>query len=67
MSAGCNLGLRSCGCWYRGGTPRQFQRQGFAWFFAILEPDEGLVVMIFVVADNQVAAGAVYITTVNSG
>ncbi len=49
------------------GMPRQFQRQGFAWFFAILEPDEGLVVMIFVVADNCGAAGAVYITTVNSG
>jgi transposase len=64
--AGYNLGL-IMRLLTGAGTPRQFQRQGFAWFFAILEPDEGLVVMIFVVADNQVAAGAVYITTVNSG
>ena len=40
--AGYNLGLIM---WLLtgAGTPRQFQRQGFAWFFAILEPDEGLV------------------------
>jgi hypothetical protein len=34
---------------------------------AVLEPDGGLIAMIFVVTDNQVAAVAVYVTTVNSG
>lgn len=64
--AGYNLGLimrRLTGA----GTPREFQRQESAWFFAILEPDDRLIAMIFVVTDNQVAAGAVYVTTVNSG
>jgi hypothetical protein len=35
------------------GTPREFQGQVFPWFFAILEPDHGLIAMIFVVTDNQ--------------
>ncbi|HEY6430246.1 MAG TPA: hypothetical protein VIX84_23695 [Acidimicrobiales bacterium] len=61
--AGYNLGL-IMRLLTGAGTPRQSQRQGFAWFFAILEPDEELV---FVVADDHVAAAAVYITTVNSG
>jgi hypothetical protein len=49
------------------GTPREFQRQVFPWFFAILEADDGVIAMIFVVTDNQIAALAVYLTTVNSG
>ena len=48
------------------GTPREFQGQKFTWFFAILEPDDGLIAMIFAVTDNQIAAVAVYVTTLNS-
>ena len=64
--AGYNLGL-IMRLLTGAGTPREFQRQESAWFFAILEPDERLIAMMFVVTDNQVAAGAVYVTTVNSG
>jgi transposase len=64
--AGYNLGL-IMRLLTGAGTPRQFQGQEFRWFFAILEPDRGLIAMIIVVTDNQVAAVAVYVTTVNSG
>jgi hypothetical protein len=64
--AGYNLGL-IMRLLTGAGTPREFQRQESAWFFAILEPDDRLIAMMFVVTDNQVAAGAVYVTTVNSG
>ena len=64
--AGYNLGL-IMRLLTGAGTPREFQRQVFPWFFAILEPDDGLIAMIFVVTDNHVAAVAVYLTTVNSG
>src|ERR1700716_182821 len=56
--AGYNLGL-IMRLLTGAGTPREFQRQESAWFFAILEPDDRLIAMIFVVTDNQVAAGAV--------
>ena len=49
------------------GTPRQFQGQVFPWFFAFLEPDDGLIAMICVGTHNHVAAVAVYVTSVNSG
>jgi hypothetical protein len=64
--AGYNLGL-IMRLLTGAGTPREFQGQVFPWFFAILEPDDGLIAMIFVVTDNHVAAAAVYVTTVNSG
>jgi transposase len=64
--AGYNLGL-IMRLLTGAGTPREFHRQAFAWFFAILEPAGGLVAMILVLTDNQVAAGAVKITTVDSG
>src|SRR4051812_36232683 len=63
--AGYNLGL-VMRLLTGAGTPREFQRQAFAWFFAILEPDGGLIAMILVFTDNQVVAGAVYIATVDS-
>src|SRR4051794_32176935 len=63
--AGYNLGL-VMRLLTGAGTPREFQRQAFAWFFAILEPDGGLIAMILVITDNQVVAGAVYIATVDS-
>lgn len=56
--AGYNLGL-IMRLLTGAGTPREFQRQESAWFFAILEPDDRLIAMMFVVTDNQVAAGAV--------
>src|SRR5271157_1994986 len=62
--AGYNLGL-IMRLLTGAGTPREFQRQAFAWFFAIPEPDGGLIAMILVVTDNQAAAGAIYITTVD--
>ena len=49
------------------GTPREFQGQAFAWFIVILEPDGGLIAMISVVTDNQLAIGVVYITAVDPG
>lgn len=64
--AGYNLGL-IMRLLTGAGTPREFQAQEFAWFLAILKPDLGLIAMIFVVTDNQIAAVAVYLTTVNSG
>ena len=64
--AGYNLGL-IMRLLTGAGTPREFQGPEFSWFFVILEPDHGLIAMIFVVTDNHVAAVAVYATTVNSG
>jgi transposase len=64
--AGYNLGL-IMRLLTGSGTPREFHGQEFRCFFAILAPDDGLIAMIFVVTDNQVAAVAVYVTTVNSG
>src|SRR6201993_1140522 len=61
--AGYNLGL-IMRLLTGAGTPREFQRQAFALFFAILEPDGGLIAMILVVTDNEVVAGAVYIATI---
>src|SRR5690349_2366498 len=51
--AGYNLGL-IMQLLTGAGTPREFQRQAFALFFAILEPDGGLIAMILVVTDNEV-------------
>jgi transposase len=64
--AGYNLGL-IMRLLTGAGTPREFHRQAFAWFFAILEPDGGLIAMILVVTYHQVAIGAVYITADDSG
>jgi transposase len=63
--AGYNLGL-IMRLITGAGTPREFQSQAFAWFIVILEPDGGLIAMILVVTCNQVAAGAGYITAVDS-
>jgi hypothetical protein len=63
--AGYNLGL-IMRLLTGAGTPREFQGQVFPWFFAILQPDNGLIAMIFVVTDNHAAAVAIYVTTVNS-
>ena len=64
--AGYNLGLimrlRT-----GAGTPREFHRHALAGFFAILEPDGGLIAVILVLAGDQVAIGAVCITAVDPG
>jgi hypothetical protein len=59
--AGYNLGL-IMRLLTGAGTPREFQGHEFPCFFAILEPDDGLIAMIFAVTDNHVAAVAVYVT-----
>jgi hypothetical protein len=64
--AGYNLGL-IMRLLTGAGTPREFQRPAFAWLFAILAPDGALIAMIFVVTDSQVGAGAVSVTTSDSG
>jgi len=43
------------------GTPREFVALASAWFFAVLEPDGGMTIMIFAVTDDQFAAFAVTI------
>jgi transposase len=64
--AGYNLGL-IMRLLTGAGTPREFHSQAFAWVFAMLQPDGGLIAMILVVTDNQVAMGTVYITAVDAG
>ena len=49
------------------GTPREFIAMASAQLLAILQPDGGLIVMIFVAADNQCAAFAVMIRPIPLG
>jgi hypothetical protein len=43
------------------GTPREFRVRASAWLFATLEPDGGLIVIMFAVTGDQSAALAVNI------
>ena len=63
--AGYNLGL-IMRLLTGAGTPRELQSQAFAWFIVILEPNDGLIAMILLVTDNQVAIGVIHITAISS-
>jgi transposase len=53
--AGYNLGL-IMRLLSGAGTPREFMARASAWLFAILQPDGGLIVIVFVATGDQSAA-----------
>ena len=58
--AGYNLGLLMR-LLTGAGTPREFLARAAAWLVAIVAPDGGLIVLIFVTAGDQSAALAINI------
>ena len=64
--AGYNLGLLMR-LLTGAGTPRELIAMASARILAVLQPDGVLIVMIFVVADNQSAAFAVMIRPIPTG
>jgi transposase len=64
--AGYNLGL-IMRLLTGAGTPRELHAPVFAWCFAILKPDGGLIIIMLVAADDQHAALALSIRPYPSG